>query len=355
MKRLFRFFLRVTRLSSFYDSKAEILRWVWNIFRGASEFWRSGVTPEEAYHSMILLYCRTQGRSNDVMHSVVKRANPTYRLSHPKGVLGDFGRGDARRMADAVREKGYHVFKRPLPPEIVEEIVRYARRAPCIPVPKLAKGPSSVIYDSSAPIAPRYDFPEGDLLVAEPIQKLVTDLSLLAVAQEYLGCAPILDIVTMWWSTAFQKEASDIAGQRYHFDMDRIKWLKFFFYLTDVTPESGPTCFVEGSHRTLVPPRELLSHGYSRISDEDMLKHFPPQKLIELTCPKGSIVAVDTRGFHKGKPLESGDRLVLQIEFADSLFGAAYQRHAVRLTEDSPLAFMARKYPRIYSKYDWVS
>ena len=45
-------------------------------------------------------------------------------------------------------------------------------------------------------------------------------------------------------------------------------------------------------------------------------------KVSELTGPAGTVMAVDTADLHKGQPPVSGDRCVLQVEFATSLFGA---------------------------------
>ena len=37
---------------------------------------RSGTTPSDAYHSLIHLYCRTNGRSNDFLHALARRRFP---------------------------------------------------------------------------------------------------------------------------------------------------------------------------------------------------------------------------------------------------------------------------------------
>ena len=45
------------------------------------------------------------------------------------------------------------------------------------------------------------------------------------------------------------KKADSEAAQMFHFDLDRIKWLKFFIYLTDVKINSGPHVYVSGTHK----------------------------------------------------------------------------------------------------------
>jgi hypothetical protein len=319
------------------------------VLHGGLRYLRTGSTPEAAYQSMIGLFCRTRGWSNDLLHACVQSACPPYRLPAARGVLGDLDAGEVRRAVRVVCEQGFYVFPQRLPEDLCDRLEDYARTTPCWPFP--AKGTARpCLYDGKRPAAPNYRFREADLLGNPDVQGLMADLSLLAVAQAYLGSQPLLDIVLMWWSPAFAKEADVEAAQLYHFDMDRIKWLKFFFYLTDVTPQTGPHCFVAGSHRRYRQPAALLRRGYARIPDEDMARHYPASAFVEITGPRGSIVAVDTRGFHKGKPPESGERLVLQLEFCNALFGGAYQRPRLPLAHPR-LRELAVAYPRIYSKF----
>ena len=60
----------------------------------------------------------------------------------------------------------------------------------------------------------------------------------------------------------------------FHFDLDRICWLKVFIYLTDTDEDSGPHEYVETSHQVGAKPQELLNEGYSRISEEKIKKHY---------------------------------------------------------------------------------
>jgi ectoine hydroxylase-related dioxygenase (phytanoyl-CoA dioxygenase family) len=142
----------------------------------------------------------------------------------------------------------------------------------------------------------------------------------------------VLDTVNMWWTTAFGTRPDSSAAQLWHFDMDRLRWIKFFVYLTDVTLESGPHCFVAGSHRTGGIPQDLRDLGYARITDDVVDRHYPREAIKEFVAPRGSILAEDTRGLHKGKPAIKGDRLMLEFEFSNSLFGGN-PVHAARLTE----------------------
>ncbi len=123
----------------------------------------------------------------------------------------------------------------------------------------------------------------------------------------------------------------------YHFDMHRVGFLKWFFYLTDVTPETGPHCVIAGSHRRAGKPPEILERGFVRIPDEDLQKYYAPEQMVELCGPRGTIIAVDTRAFHKGKLPETADRLVLQFQLSNGLFGAPYRRAELTGDDAAPL------------------
>src|SRR6185437_17098348 len=82
--------------------------------------------------------------------------------------------------------------------------------------------------------------------------------------------------------------------------------------------------FVRGSHRTGGIPSALLSKGYARLTDEDVARHYARTDVMEFLAPRGTVLAEDTRGLHKGLPVRRGDRLMLQLQFSNSLFGGYY-------------------------------
>jgi phytanoyl-CoA dioxygenase PhyH len=328
-----------------------MLRDVIVLLKGAKTYAETGLTPVEAAQSLINLHCRSRGYSNDILHGLLQTYRRPYRFPHSNGILGNFTSKDLETIASGIRETGYYIFPNLLPSDLCDRLVKFALSTECKPRSLSSSIPAVTIYNRQSPIAERYDFAEQNLMDNPDIQALVSDLSILSVAQSYLGSQPILDIVTMWWSTTFSTVANSEAAQLYHFDMDRIKWIKFFFYLTDVTPQTGPHCYIAKSHRRNGQPGKLLQYGYARIPDEEIARCYPKDAFVEMTGPCGTIIAEDTRGFHKGKVLESGDRLVLQFEFCDSLFGAPYTRSNLESSYNPHLFRFVRKYRRIYSKF----
>jgi hypothetical protein len=302
---------------------------------------------------LIHLHCRTNGRSNDFLHALARRRFPPVVLPLARGVLGSLSSADIERVAAEIRENGYIRPAERLRADVCQRLSDFSLRTEATLAPPRKVGAARAVYDPARPIAEGYRFDEANLIDQPDIQRLMADPSLLAVAQAYLGCLPVLSSVFMLWSTPARvaDNAREELAQMYHFDMDRLKWLKFFFYLTEVTPERGPHCFIAKSHRTGHQLPALLSRGYVRYRDQELEPYYPPEDRIELTGPPGTLFAVDTRGYHKGVTPRTGDRLMLQLEFCDTLFGAPYSRPAFPAVCIPELEARRRDFPRIYSRY----
>ena len=321
------------------------------VFKGVLIHETTGVNTDEAYQSMIGLYCLTNGYSNIFLSWLVKFYKPKYKFLNFKGVLGDLTPQQINQVIQAIQKNGYYIFEELMPVEMCEKLISVALTQECNLTGTTDVDIKVSKYNIDCPIATTYWLREEDLIANPDIQSLMMDLSILAIAQAYLETAPILDIVAMWWSTSVSKNACTASAQLYHFDMDRIKWLKFFVYLTDVTTDTGPHCYIAGSHKPNNKPRELLERGYARISNEDIMKFYPQSDFIEVTAPKGTIIAGDTSCFHKGKPLKTGQRLTLQLEFTNSLFGGSYLISCLDKSRAQNLSKFAQIYRRIYSTF----
>jgi hypothetical protein len=269
------------------------------------------------------LFVLTNGRSNDVISRLVSKKY--YDNVSLNGVLGIDSNKELENVVRDIDENGYHVFDQKLPAEMVESIFKYAQSTPCsylsVTPGGTAYSQDKVLFDESNIISPRYEFNQQQILECEALQNLIFDSSILSVAQSYLKTRPIMDLIAMWWSAPFHGAAKSEAAQMYHFDLDRIKFLKFFFYITDVDSETGPHCYVRKSHKRLPP--SLLKEG--RLTDDEVEIGFGKENMMELGGKRGTIMAVDTRGLHKGKDLVMGKRLLFQIEFANSMFGQYYE------------------------------
>ncbi len=310
-------------------------------------------TAQKSYLAMIMLFCRTRGRSNDALSWVISQLRPPRPISPANGLLPMGGQGEGVVALKALRDRGYYVFQNKLPPEQCDKLLAFATQHPA--VTRQMDGDAGtlerMVYDRENPLAVRYDFSTQDLLNNGDVQKILADLSFASIAQDYLGAIPFVDVVAMWWHTYFSGKPDGEAAQFYHFDMDRPKWLKFFIYLTDVATDNGPHFYVSGSHKTDGIPSVLLRKGYARLSDEEVKAHFQASDIIEFTATRGTILAEDTRGLHKGKHVIRGDRLMFQIQFSNSLFGATYPSAKLPEQMSDELKVSIKCYPEVYAAY----
>jgi hypothetical protein len=315
----------------------------------------SGRTPAFAYQSMIRLFCVTQGRSNDWLSSIIGIFKPPYSFPRSHSVLGAAAAPHIRAEAvSSLRRDGYYVFRQRLSDDVCDRLVRYATSAPsemCPTDSQPNQKSSPGIYRRGAPQAIRYEFKPSDLLRNPDIQQLLADLSFAELAQDYLGSRPVVDVLSMWWVTAFSDRPDSRAAQYFHFDMDRPKWLKFFIYLTDVESKNGPHIFVRGSQRTGAIPYSILRKGYARLSDDEIRSAFGEDAITCFVAPRGTVIVEDTRGLHKGDHVSEGDRLMLQIQYSNSLFGATYPKNPFRGPLSEDLKSLTEAFPDIYSNY----
>jgi GNAT superfamily N-acetyltransferase len=316
-------------------------------------FGLTGKTPLWAVQSMVRLFCASGGHSNDLIARLFAAYHPPQQLPENLGVLSRLEPQQIAEAATALRERGFYLYEQRVPAAICDRLLQFALTHPA--TVRLRDGERrdtiSAVYDPARPIGVRYDFAEADLINHPDVQALMADPAIINAAQAYLGTEPVADVVAMWWNTAFSDRPDSEAAQYFHFDLDRIKWVKFFIYLTDVTSDSGPHYFIAKSHRTGGIPAALLAKGYARLTDEEVSAHYPAQDFIEFAAPRGTILAEDTRGLHKGQNVRAGHRLVLQIQFSNSRFGPPYPKVAFSALHDRNLRAMAEHHPHIYSAY----
>ena len=252
---------------------------------------------------------------------------------------------DASEIDTAVRtlqRDGFYVFDKVVDRGFTDAIREYAERVPSI---ARGAGTPAQTYPRENPAVGRYDISEQDALGCPQVQEFVSDPAMARIAQLYLGQPVLMDEVAFWWTTNRKAEDADVNAQLFHQDRDRLSFLKFFIYLTDVTPTTGPHVYLRGSHRSL--PRSLRGDG--RKSDAAVRAAGLGDNIVEICGPAGSLMAVDTIGLHKGKTPETGDRLALENEFATSLFGADYERPV--FTPTDLMRRRIREMPWIMQRY----
>ena len=322
---------------------------------GALAHWATGRTPRRSHLALVNLFTASAGRTNDALARGLAVLHPPYRFAGSAGVLGNLGGADLERIQAQLESDGYCVFEGALPQDFCEGIVQRTLQAECLVLgDEMAAVPEKVRarYDRRTARAPKYLLTEDDTTDIPEVQQLLCDESLLQVAQNYLGAKPIFSGLSMWWSPPVKDQPDVEAAQLFHFDLERIRWLRYFIYLTDVDAGSGPHCFIKGSHRTGAIPAEVLREGYARQDDARILQIYGAEAYREFTGRRGTIIAEDSRGFHKGLMPKTNDRLLLAFELSSSTFGAN-KRHFIRNIHVPQFGAFARKYPRVYANFDF--
>ncbi|MEL6557520.1 MAG: phytanoyl-CoA dioxygenase family protein [Bacteroidota bacterium] len=274
-------------------------------------------TNKYSYLAFRKLHGLTNGKINETYSQKVSRKNGKHQFPEvTNGLTGQLNSERLNSITSKIKEQGYYIFDEKLSEDVCENITNYFSK---IPSKAIAEDNSKhhLIYDRQNPIAPIYRFDEAEILKNEDLSKIFYDINFVRLSQEYLGSKPLNNSIIMWWSALYTKTASSRAAQLYHFDMDHPKFIKFFIYLTDVDSDSGPHCYVKKSH--VSKPDSLIDD--KRYSDSDISDNYEASEIVEILGSKGTIVAVDTSGLHKGKLPVNKDRLIVQIEFTNSFFG----------------------------------
>lgn len=149
----------------------------------------------------------------------------------------------------------------------------------------------------------------GRICLAEPI---------LRVTGAYLGLFAELRYVNVWLN--FRTDAPPQRSQLWHRDREDKRIVKLFLYLSDVGPGSGPLVYAPGTHSRGKIDQEPESfkergHGNPRSEDPQMAAVVPAEKWITCTGSKGTLVLVDTTGYHRGGLAREHDRLLLSFMF----------------------------------------
>lgn len=304
-----------------------------------------------SYVGFRFLFVKTNGRINNFHSKLISFFHkPSVSKGNTEGILGSLSQENVQNIVSQIQKDGFYEFDVGLNSDMIDSLNKFALTTPVKHIDTTQSGihysNESALFNPNKIASPRYQFDTSDIIKDPTVEKLIVDNTLREIASRYLNTKPILDAVTMWWSSPFGKKGTSQSAQMYHFDMDRFKFIKFFFYLTDVHTDNGPHCYIQSSHLRI--PKKVRKDR--RMSDEELKQYYSAERFKEFTGKKGTILAVDTRGLHKGKPLVSDNRLLLQIQFSNSLFGTTYQRTPIKVTSSEDREKMST-YKRTYQLF----
>lgn len=311
-------------------------------------------TPKFSHMALVRMFAYSGGVVNDGLSAVISKLYPKYSLQiHSSDILTDGGPVDFAAVQSQMILDGYCVLSQRLSAEFCDRVYSTVLDKKFLVRSDTADKQIHhlITYDQANPVAAQYILQKDDVTDIPEVQELLTDPVLITIAQNYLNAPPIFSGLAMDLSPAINGVPDKDAAQEYHWDLERIRWIRFFIYLTDVTTTTGPHCFVKGTHKTNGIARKYLDQGYGRFSDESVITEYGINNIMEFTGIKGTIIAEDSRGLHKGKVPLHGERLLLAFELSNSLFGVN-KRHKISTIHNSELKEYVQKYPRIYSNLD---
>jgi hypothetical protein len=142
--------------------------------------------------------------------------------------------------------------------------------------------------------------------------------NILGIVNAYFGMYTQLRFYNVWHNLVSVSPARN--SQLWHRDPEDRHVLKVFVYLSDVDPGAGPFTYAAGSHPKgglrRQPAYTRTEQDRARRSDDaQMAEVVPPERWVQATGPRGTVVFADTRGYHKGGLARERERLLYVCMF----------------------------------------
>ncbi|GAA72651.1 phytanoyl-CoA dioxygenase family protein [Pseudoalteromonas sp. BSi20439] len=128
------------------------------------------------------------------------------------------------------------------------------------------------------------------------------------------------------------KEGNLGSGGGWHRDSPITHQFKAICYLSDVGPSNGPFQYIKGSHSKMNVIKSYLKKifkaGQYRFTEKEIKNYLSYSKteISDMVAPEGTLVFADTKGLHRGKPIEKGSRYVLFCYFWDGVIPKHFEK-----------------------------
>jgi hypothetical protein len=217
-------------------------------------------------------------------------------------------------------------------------------RSSVVHSPYVYNSPRLLIDDPNLPDSHFFIHDDQTVLSCPHALEIANNPKILAAMEAELGCKPTIGYMTAWWSVP-TADGIALHAENFHRDVDDVKFIKLFVYLTDVDLENGPHDFIRGSHADPRLPR------IRRYTDKEMWDTFGNNALVRFTGKAGTAFLENTYGMHRGLHVRSGRRLMFQIIYTvlRSAYGPARPYPAAVATPTSfPIdPYINRQYLRL--------
>jgi|GEM_PF-1669643 len=290
------------------------------ILTGIISYRATGITPAATQNPLVRAYENTSGLFQEALHRVLfERTEAPPETIHSQ-LLGAVDAEMIRATLAEMHETGYSVFPMKLSPEAVENLKTQSRSLNYHLKGGEQSGGEVLGIDVNNPPTCVSAYAKSSSLKANaPLVEVNKDALFEHVCSAYLGVKAEAIASSLWYTFPSDKPDPETA-QLYHYDLDTIRWVKVFIYLTDVEPDNGPHEYVASSHKAENSHPEVLVRNYTRVSDDDIDKFYPGKRR-SVTGGAGTIIFGDTRCFHKGTAVNAGHRLIYSPIYAPSKLG----------------------------------
>ncbi len=195
-----------------------------------------------------------------------------------------------------------------LTPEAVRSVHAHLRGRPVI---DQYDGVSA--YDIDGPVprsSTKLYYRAEDLLGCRELVDLANSPLVLDAVGEVLGTRPTIASFQAWWTLGEHFGGQMHYDDAYHRDVDDLRFIKLFAYLTDTHERNGAHSFVRGSHRSSLFTRR------GSISDADVHASYPAQDILTVQGKAGTAFLEDTWGIHRPLLATEGRRLIFSVLYA---------------------------------------
>lgn len=266
---------------------------------------------ERVYQAYVHSYCLTSGYISKFISFFIIFTNKVFlkKIKKPKV---------DKELIHQINNDGYIILKEKINNQLTDNLTQLTKKLKCN-YSKFDKNSEKVIFNEKLHRQPSYYYDSIELIKQKEVIDVIRYIDSLNISENYFNSKSYLISVNMWWSTISQTVDS-FSAQDFHFDLDSIRWIKYFIYLTDVGIYDGPHAYVKNTHKSFSKPYAILKRGYSRISDTEIKNHYSSKNIHNIEGKRGTLIIGDTSCFHKGLVPKKSNRLIFEATFANSLF-----------------------------------
>lgn len=167
----------------------------------------------------------------------------------------------------------------------------------------------------------------SNTMLSSTVKKLIEDPGILAIAAKFLGAPPVHMGSEISWSfpVAGNHVQQRNAAQVFHYDLDDYRFIKFFFYLTDVDLSSGAHTYIRGTHKGKKFLHQLISTRCADIDDEKIVECYHAKNVVNVCGQAGFGFVENPLCFHRGTRPTEKPRLMLQLEYTINDYGNIHE------------------------------